>query len=693
MKTKKTILLFLIIAAAFSSVPAQDTVHVVFKTHMDIGFTDFPHKVVERYFNEYIPGSISTAEYMHEYGNGNEFLWTTGAWLIYKFLNEASSKEVQMLEQAIRKGYIDWHAYPFSGYNMLMNEDMFEQSLSIAGDLDKKFGKKTISAKLTDLPGESRSVINILARHGIQVLHIGTNPGHYPPKTPPVFCWRDPEGNELIVILQGVYGETLVIPGFSHALYFAFTNDNQGPQTPEMVERVFKEVQLKFPHATVIASTLDEFASRLITIKSRLPVLTSDIGNTWIHSAASDPLRTAQYRALQRLFSSWFADGKAGPEDQVIKDFARNLLMVTEHTGGLDEKSHLDFMHWSPESLAKMRDKDNYRDMETSWDEARSYINKAVNALGESPLAIEAKNELEKLVPSRTELPGFTSLDISKPVQTKYFTIRFDKQTGAIVSLLDGDKRQWADPLKPLGLFWHESFDYADFERFRKQYNNTDALWVLYDFAKPMMDGDRKATDMPYVTESYIRTDKEKTSVVLLLKFPTPLTDGFVANPQFPVKGPTDYGLPELAEISIIFPANSKELQYKVQWFNKKANRLPEAYWFSVNLADCDPEAWRIEVINRMISPLDVVSYGGKNLQAFNRGVFYKKQNESISIQSLDCGIVAPGQPSLLDFSDRTPDLSGGWHFNLYNNKWGTNFPTWYDDDAMFRFVINLNEK
>ena len=32
-------------------------------------------------------------------------------------------------------------------------------------------------------------------------------------------------------------------------------------------------------------------------------------------------------------------------------------------------------------------------------------------------------------------------------------------------------------------------------------------------------------------------------------------------------------------------------------------------------------------------------------------------------------------------------------YFNLYNNIWNTNFPMWYSDDAMFRFLITKNNK
>ena len=32
-----------------------EVVHVIFKTHLDVGFTDLAQKVVTRYFDDYIP--------------------------------------------------------------------------------------------------------------------------------------------------------------------------------------------------------------------------------------------------------------------------------------------------------------------------------------------------------------------------------------------------------------------------------------------------------------------------------------------------------------------------------------------------------------------------------------------------------------------------------------------------------------
>ena len=49
----------------------------------------------------------------------------------------------------------------------------------------------------------------------------------------------------------------------------------------------------------------------------------------------------------------------------------------------------------------------------------------------------------------------------------------------------------------------------------------------------------------------------------------------------------------------------------------------------------------------------------------------------------------ADGIEYLLQYVDTAPNVEG-MHFNLYNNLWGTAFPQWYSDDALFRFTLNF---
>lgn len=113
-----------------------------------------------------------------------------------------------------------------------------------------------------------------------------------------------------------------------------------------------------------------------------------------------------------------------------------------------------------------------------------------------------------------------------------------------------------------------------------------------------------------------------------------------------------------------------------------------------------DPTLWRADVLGRPINPLDVVVNGTQHLHAVWPGVGYTAGQSapdagtSVVIDSLDAPLVQPGGAAgdnLLRYDGETkPDMSGGWHWNLYNNVWGTAFPQWYDDDAAFRFTVAL---
>ncbi len=45
-----------------------DTIYVIFKTHLDIGFTDFARNVVDQYRNRFIPQALETARVLRERG-------------------------------------------------------------------------------------------------------------------------------------------------------------------------------------------------------------------------------------------------------------------------------------------------------------------------------------------------------------------------------------------------------------------------------------------------------------------------------------------------------------------------------------------------------------------------------------------------------------------------------------------------
>jgi hypothetical protein len=103
--------------------PEVKRVLVLFKCHLDVGFTDTQANVVRKYFDEHFPQAIQTAAASRREGN-DRYIWTTGSWLIYQYLEKADKAQRQQMEQAIRAGDIAWHAIPFTWQTELMDRSL-----------------------------------------------------------------------------------------------------------------------------------------------------------------------------------------------------------------------------------------------------------------------------------------------------------------------------------------------------------------------------------------------------------------------------------------------------------------------------------------------------------------------------------------------------------------------------------------
>src|ERR1700726_1999266 len=78
-----------------------------FKCHFDAGFIDTQANVVRRYFDVHFPRAIETATLLSQSGT-ERYTWTTGSWLLFEYLEQASSEQRKKMEQAIHSGFIAW---------------------------------------------------------------------------------------------------------------------------------------------------------------------------------------------------------------------------------------------------------------------------------------------------------------------------------------------------------------------------------------------------------------------------------------------------------------------------------------------------------------------------------------------------------------------------------------------------------
>src|ERR1700704_6611758 len=79
--------------------PEVKRVLVMFKCHFDAGFVDTQTAVVHKYFKEYFPRAIDLASQLRRSGE-LRYVWTTGSWLLYEYLEQATPGARTRMEEA-----------------------------------------------------------------------------------------------------------------------------------------------------------------------------------------------------------------------------------------------------------------------------------------------------------------------------------------------------------------------------------------------------------------------------------------------------------------------------------------------------------------------------------------------------------------------------------------------------------------
>lgn len=654
-------------------------VHVIFKTHLDIGFTDLAANVVEKYLHHFIPVALRLARDTRAQHIGMRFKWTTGAWLIHTFLEQMDAENRRSMEKAIEAGDIGWHAMPFTTHSEALDASLFEAGLQLSKRLDERFGLNTLSAKMTDVPGHTRGIVPLLKKAGVKLLHIGVNPASTPPDVPPLFIWKAPDGSQITVMYQKDYGGVMPLPKTNEAVAMMFTGDNHGPQTVAQVTEAYHRLQAQFPEAEIVASDLNQVASTVSRISEHLPVITAELGDSWIHGVGSDPLKMAQLRELSRLRKEWMKQGLLEKHSDTDLAFSIPLCMVGEHTWGLDVKTHLQAWDiYTPEALAAARSTSPFQRIEASWQEKRNYLLDAVNALPES-LRDTAKCGLDKPKAARPNLNGYRLLaDFGALIETPCLKCAIDPITGALNRLENRRTGQhWASPENLLGLFAYQIFAQEDYDRFMNQYLTSRPDWALKDFGKPGLEAFARngRTHLACLKAAWQQEDQHGITVLAELEV--------LDETETPIPG-----CPRQLFIEYRFHNMDPALDISLQCFGKQANRLPEALWFSFLPVTAKGGAWFLDKMGQDVNPGEVVNNGGHKIHAVADTVHYSDEHGALKIETLDALLAAPGERSLLNFDNVPPPPEKGMHFCLCNNVWGTNFVMWFEDDMQFRFRL-----
>lgn len=675
-------------------------VTVVSKTHLDLGFTDFAKAVYDTYLSTYIPNAASLAKEMNT-ADKKKFVWTTGSWILKEALEHGTKEQKENLEQALIRGDIVPHALPFTTHTELLDEDTMEYGLSIVDTLDEIRGRKTVAAKMTDVPGHTKALVPLLRKHGIKLLHIGVNGASALAEVPPCFLWKCAD-SEIVVIYSGDYGGAFQCDWIDEILYFDHTLDNKGAPSAEEIEAKLKAIGEKYPGYEVEAGTMDSIADLLWEKRDKLPVVTDELGDTWIHGSAADPYKSAALRELMSLKRQWLDDGSMRRDSTEYIGFTDALLCIAEHTCGMDMKKYFaDYENYLKADFQKARKADkvkirhpfrgemqniftlvarahggykqgSYSTAEKSWAEQRQYIDKAVHALSDGHQK-QAKQALEKLIPANP-IRHDNDFDIKTPADIGNWHLEFNEY-GGIGALLHNGKAVIQQNYQPI--LEYRSFGKQDYDFWHTHYSRNlkeNATWVYGDFGRPLL----KYVDKKY-PQGYFAYRPVKAGVLHSDAKEIKLCVDFECDKRLC----NELGAPRL--VQVVYTLTEIGLRLQVLWFGKDANRLTEALYLHLFPAN---DRIALSKLGSAIDPYQVVSMAGRKLHAIEYFTM-KSDTQVYKFVSHHAPVLSLGRGKILEFDNQYENVGkNGISYVLHDNVWGTNFPLWYEENASFDFEI-----
>ena len=774
-------------------------VYIVFSNHFDNGYTlnqngSTSGAVINQYFHEHFPKAIAVANEVRAQ-KGKPYKWMTQSWLVdvYRNCNATrvntlgpkypsdlkcpNASAIQAFEEAVKRGDINWHAFPFNAEPELFTPELFDAALNLTFAQDAYFGhapRKTLSQR--DVPGLTRNAIPLLSKRGVLAVSVGENSQVAPSAVPPIFLWHDNNTNTEVIamyhalgyggawpatyaediknniynelqadgttipILRGdlatsgyddgpgihistktgkVYGNAsraescVEVPTAGVALCYAWKVDNSGPHTYFGLNLVFEIVGSMFPKATeIIASDgFDDFVSEVWQHRGDLPVVSAEIGDTWVFGADADPLKIGLFRAASRIHSRCSQKNncilKSNGDVASFRAFERLMMIAGEHTWGWNG-GHIKTTSWENEELQKsLKTDQQFRTAVVGWKEQRAILR---NALASLPINSVLFNEIKS---SWEEIEGEKTRERFN-IDSMHSVLPFNKTScgiydisigsdGSIVGLIDNsdDGNILADIEHPLAKLWYQGMDADFFRVYVKQYiAGVSDIWPELTAEGLYKPGLRSPAISSNGTVTSIKTDGTNKVVITV---------------SFLKKAHEDRGAPVEAQIEHTCGdgGSDADISTTIRWFNKTATHMPETIWMSnvpIQSADKDVQVM-LDKIGQPINAMDV-DLGCNGLKHLTCGVHLhgvgdkgvlmssttSSTTSSTRIVSLDSALVSIGVASPVPTPLVAPDISLGIHYALVGNIWNTNYPFWYpfddkDTTSQFRFQMNFSKK
>lgn len=702
--------------------PGVKDIWVVFKTHCDLGYTMSAEAVLKSYREEMMDNAIKLIDQDKKSAQNSEhFKWSIAGWpMLANILGDKQTADRKLkIEQALRDGYMNVHALPATMHTDVFEPEDYVRSLVFSSQVARKYGHELpIAAKMTDVPAHSWFLPTLLHHAGIKFLQIGSNYSNRGPLLPELFWWEGPDGSRILCNYTAEYGSSINPPSdwpAKNYLAISMTHDNEGPPSPQQIEKVRREVQA-IKGAKLHIGTLDEFAKAILAENPNLPIIKGDMVDPWIHGVMAMPLETKQARNIRPLLPAldilntqlklWGVQTSSIEKPLAVA--YENSMLFGEHTWGamtpgwgffsMDGKDRGIERYLYGDDFVRARKEGFYEKFENSFDEHRRYIQTTDRIVNDelqqrlTLLAQHVKAKAGEIIVYNT-LPWIRSGEInvdgkkmwvsdipangykvvklqsdtrsilndhSPLIHTKYFTVHFDLVRGGISSLIEkatGREFVLQNDGQVLGQFLHEQFSY---EQTIAYYNAYCTMSNSFNASvKPNMPKDISyAAVTPKRWEMQVKRTSYGDEIVL--------------------KAIDTEGLAQSIALTFTFP--NKQSWVDVQWDvkDKVPSTLPEGGWlcFPFNVKNSRVQVGRLGGV--MDLEKDQVVGGNRFLYGVHTGAaMTDNSGAGMGICAIDAPLMSFGEPGLWKYNYDYLPKKATVFVNVYNNMWNTNFPYW----------------
>lgn len=694
-------------------------IFLVFKTHFDIGFTDYARNVILQYQAKMLPDVINTCQQTADMGE-LKYVWTMPAWPLSVMRDNPEFRKE--LERLIQDGQIAWHALPYTSHFDFCGLEDFIYGLQYAVRLSKAYHRPLpISAKMTDVPGHGRALPTLLSAAGIRFLHLGCNAFSMPPDVPPLFFWEGMDGSRVLTMYSaGGYGSQLLPPKewpFPVWMALMHTHDNSGPQSADMIRAMVSEVRQSRPDAEIVCGTMDDFYRELETCDlSGLPLVRQDLADTWIHGAGTYPSEVRVVRQARRdLLTANTAAFLSDADRDLLREIDCRaydaLALFDEHTWGMDVKTFMDSDRvYRKDLFQKALSTEEYQHIEASWDEQRQ---RAVSAGKDAERALHLSNapgnyavlnangctfsgwaDAEKETPSAVAFPdGYkvyvenippvsahplsaTSSTISPTgvrggLENLRYRLAIDSQRGVITELYD---KKLSRPLLKerdgVGVFSYryDIYGISEGTEYLRNYAYRFYDWGIRDNMKDQYPEIPHQNCQP----KFLGMEQQDCTVIL----------------RYQGTGCEAYGDAEVIRIEVSLPPMGDELFLHVVLEKKQKTPFTESASIAFPLAEDSP-SYRINKNGNLLDPsVEIAAQANHALYCIEDFLCAQGQDHGMCLISKDAPLFSIGETGIYTYRKHYKQHVPILYCGLFNNMWGTNFPQWIGGNFDFRFTM-----